>query len=93
MAKLIFSVPGYTTRLLWRLLNVWISFKSKMASVNRKLICVIFDSLQIHMPPFNTNVREITFNTRGLMKFEKKNFNLSVDKPTPIQSEKLDGTS
>ena len=42
-----FSGSGYTTRLLRRLSDVWISCELKMASVNRKLMCAIFDSSQI----------------------------------------------
>ena len=44
------SGSGYTTILLRRLPDVWISCESKMASVTRKLSCAIFDSLQIHTP-------------------------------------------
>ena len=43
-----FSGKGYTTKLLRRLPDVWIGCKLKMASVHQKLLCAIFDSLQIH---------------------------------------------
>ena len=38
----------YTTRLLRRLPDVWLSCDLQMASVNRKLIYAIFNSLQIY---------------------------------------------
>ena len=47
-AILMFSGEGNTTRLLRRLPDVWIGCELKMAFVNRKLICAIFDFLQIH---------------------------------------------
>ena len=43
-----FSGSGYTTRAPRRLPDVWISCKLKMATVNWKSFCAIFDSLQIH---------------------------------------------
>ena len=42
-----FSALGHTSRLLWKLPDVWSNEELKMASVNRKLICAIFDSSQI----------------------------------------------
>ena len=43
-----FSGSGYTTRLLRRPPDVWISCEVKMSSVNRKLLSANFDSLQLH---------------------------------------------
>ena len=42
-----FLGSGYTTRLLRKLPDVWTNEKSKIASVNRKLMYTIFDSSQI----------------------------------------------
>ena len=39
-----FSGSSYTTRLLRKPPEVWISFKLKMSSVNRKFLSAIFDS-------------------------------------------------
>ena len=44
---LMFSGLGYTTRLLRRLPDVWISCELTMSFVNRKLLSAIFDSLQL----------------------------------------------
>ena len=43
-----FSGSGYTTRLLQRPPDVWISCELKMSFVNRKLISAIFNSKQLH---------------------------------------------
>ena len=47
MAIPMFSRSGYTTKLLGRPLDVWIS-ELKMSSVNQKLLSAIFDSLHLH---------------------------------------------
>ena len=42
-----FSGSGYTTRLLRRLPDVWISCELTMSFINRKLLNAILDSIQL----------------------------------------------